>query len=74
MKRASKVAHVFKAHIIDNGEELRALAEKAAAAMAILANVFDPRLNGLLRRMDVYLGPEAEEMLSAVRFGGPDRS
>lgn len=43
-KRASKVARIFEGRITDSREELKVLAEKAAAAMAILSKVFEPRL------------------------------
>jgi len=43
-RRASKVARIFEGRITDRREDLKVLAEKAAAAMAILSKVFEPRL------------------------------
>ena len=43
-KRASKIARIFEGRITDSREELKVLAEKAAAAMAILSKVIEPRL------------------------------
>lgn len=65
-KRASKVVRILEGRITDSREELKVLAEKAAAAMVLLTKVFEPRLLYLLSQLDVILGPDAAERLSAL--------